>query len=79
MQTNTPKIRFKGFTEPWEIRKLGEILQYEQPTPYIVKSTDYDDKFKTPVLTAGQSFILGYINEIDGIKNASPKKSSNNF
>ena len=25
MQINTPQIRFKGFTEPWEIRKLGEI------------------------------------------------------
>ena len=27
MQTNTPQIRFKGFTEPWEIRKLGEVCQ----------------------------------------------------
>ena len=25
MQTNTPQIRFKGFTEPWEIRELGEL------------------------------------------------------
>ena len=22
---NTPKIRFKGFTEDWEQRKLGEL------------------------------------------------------
>ena len=22
-----PKIRFKGFTEPWEQRKLGKVLQ----------------------------------------------------
>ena len=21
-----PKIRFKGFTEPWEQRKLGDLL-----------------------------------------------------
>ena len=22
-----PKIRFKGFTEPWEQRKLGELAE----------------------------------------------------
>jgi len=67
-----PEIRFAGFTEPWEQRKLGDILKYEQPSPYIVNSADYDDSYETPVLTAGQSFILGYTNETDGIKNASP-------
>ena len=67
----TPKIRFKGFTEAWEQRKLGEIFKYEQPQPYIVASTEYDDSYSTPVLTAGQSFILGYTNEETGIKNAS--------
>ena len=65
-----PKIRFKGFTDDWEQRKLGEILKYEQPTNYIVKDTDYNDCFDIPVLTAGQSFILGYTNEKSGIKNA---------
>ena len=69
---NTPNIRFKGFTDDWEQRKLGETLKYEQPGAYIVDSTDYDDSYETPVLTAGQSFILGYTNETDGIKNASP-------
>jgi len=65
-----PKRRFAGFTEPWEQRKLGDILKYEQPTKYIVENTNYDDSFPTPVLTAGQSFILGYTSETDGIKNA---------
>lgn len=41
-----------------EFEKLGELLDYEQPTKYIVKSTKYDHNYKTPVLTAGQSFIL---------------------
>ncbi|MFV0499173.1 MAG: restriction endonuclease subunit S, partial [Bacilli bacterium] len=50
---------------------MGDLLKYEQPTKYIVNTTDYDDSFKTPVLTAGQSFILGYTNETDGIKSAS--------
>lgn len=59
------------FAYVWEQRKLGELLKYEQPTKYMVKSTDYDDKFETPVLTAGQSFILGYTDETDGIKEAS--------
>lgn len=50
---------------------LGEVLDYEQPTKYIVKSTEYDEAYKTPVLTAGQGFILGYTNETDGIYKAS--------
>ncbi|MBQ9277511.1 MAG: restriction endonuclease subunit S [Lachnospiraceae bacterium] len=66
-----PEIRFEGFTDAWEQRQLGEVFKYEQPGPYIVSSTDYNDNFETPVLTAGQSFILGYTDETDGIKEAS--------
>ena len=57
----------------WEQRKLGELFDYEQPQPYIVRGTEYDDSFPTPVLTAGQSFVLGYTNEKQGIKMASPE------
>jgi len=46
-----------------ESKELGEVLDYEQPTKYIVKSVKYDDNFETPVLTAGKNFILGYTNE----------------
>lgn len=53
-----------------EYQKLDDILDYEQPTLYIVKSTEYDDSYNTPVLTAGQTFILGYTNEEDGIYKA---------
>ena len=70
MSKKSPELRFKGFTDDWEERKLGEIFNYEQPTKYIVKSTEYDDNFNTPVLTAGKSFLLGYTDEITGIKNA---------
>lgn len=52
--------------------ELGELLSYEQPTPYIVESTDYNDTYKTPVLTAGKSFILGYTNEENNIYNELP-------
>lgn len=49
---------------------MGEIFKYEQPQPYIVTSTEYDDKNDIPVLTAGQSFILGYTDEQFGVKEA---------
>jgi type I restriction enzyme, S subunit len=51
----------------WEECTLGDLLAYEQPTQYLVSSTDYDDTYLTPVLTAGKTFILGYTNETHGI------------
>ena len=75
-----PKRKYfksRGFSRlfcfSWEQRKLGDIFKYEQPQAYIVESTEYDDRFKTPVLTAGQSFILGYTDENFGIKNATSR------
>lgn len=56
-----------------ELVELSKLINYEQPTKYIVKSTNYDSNFPTPVLTAGQSFILGYTDEEEGIYAASPK------
>ena len=56
----------KDFAE-WEEVNLGKCLDYEQPTNYLVSSTEYNDKFKTPVVTAGKTFILGYTNETAGI------------
>ena len=54
-----------------EYVKIGDIVNYEQPSKYIVNSTDYNDNYRIPVLTAGQSFILGYTNEKEGHYNAS--------
>ena len=66
-QIFSQEIRFKaddGSDFPdWEEKKLGDILDYEQPTNYIVDSTEYDNSFDMPVLTAGKSFVLGYTNE----------------
>ena len=50
---------------------FGQVVNYEQPLKYIVKNTDYNDDYETPVLTAGQTFVLGYTNETKGIYNAS--------
>jgi type I restriction enzyme, S subunit len=59
----TGKRRLEGFSEEWKSELLGDILDYEQPTKYLVKSTEYDDKYGIPVLTAGKTFILGYTAE----------------
>ncbi len=56
----------------WKEYCLGELLSYEQPTPYIVESTEYSEKYETPVLTAGKSFILGYTNEKHGVYESLP-------
>ena len=54
-----------------EWKKLDTCLDFEQPTAYLVQSTEYDDSYETPVLTAGQSLLLGYTNEREGIYKAS--------
>ena len=51
--------------------ELGKVAKYEQPTKYIVRSSDYNDDFSIPVLTAGKTFILGYTDESSGVYNAS--------
>ena len=58
----TPKIRFKGFTEAWEQRKLGDIFEFERPDKYMIKDDHYEET-GIPVLTANKTFILGYKNE----------------
>ncbi|BFU78999.1 hypothetical protein ALC152_22140 [Arcobacter sp. 15-2] len=70
------EIRFKDddgseFCD-WEETRLKEILDYEQPTKYIVESTEYNNSYNTPVLTAGKTFILGYTNEKNGVYVNSP-------
>ena len=50
------------------VLQIKDVLDYEQPTKYIVNETEYSyDKSLTPVLTANKAFILGYTSETDGI------------
>jgi len=63
----TGKRRLPGFSGEWEKKRLGKLLNYEQPTKYIVKGTEYNNQNSTPVLTAGKSFVLGYTNEKFGV------------
>jgi type I restriction enzyme S subunit len=52
--------------------KIKDFIDYEQPNEYIVESDRYNSKYSTPVLTAGQSFILGYTNESKGVYEKGP-------
>lgn len=65
-------IDLENIPPSWTIAKFEDLLDYIQPTEFIVESTDYNDNYKTPVLTAGKSFIKGYTNETKGIFNSLP-------
>jgi len=67
-------IRYQLYThilnEENELVQIKELLNYEQPTKYLVTNTDYSsDLSLTPVLTANKAFILGYTNEVFGVYN----------
>lgn len=70
-QLLTGKKRLPGFSGEWEKISLGDVLNYEQPTNYIVKSTEYT-KTGIPVLTAGKTAVLGYTQEKDGVYHKLP-------
>ena len=66
-QLLTGQTRLPGFTGKWETKRFGELLQFERPDKYTVRSTEYRLNATTPVLTANKSFILGYTDEDFGI------------
>ncbi|WP_130471639.1 restriction endonuclease subunit S, partial [Candidatus Magnetaquicoccus inordinatus] len=66
-QLLTGKTRLPGFEGKWEVKELGELLSYEQPTNYLVGSSKYNGNNNVPVLTAGKTFILGYTSETYGV------------
>lgn len=71
--TPSHNLHYEGILPSgWTLCCLEDVLDYEQPQAYIVNSTDYSDDYKTPVLTPGKSFVLGYTNELSGICNHLP-------
>ena len=64
MKTN---LLQKNIPKDWSVKKIKDLLDFEQPTKYIVESSNYTPDGKTPVLTANKSFVLGYTNETDGV------------
>lgn len=63
----TGRTRLPGFSEDWEHRSLSHLLSYEQPGPFLVRTTRQLEMGRTPVLTAGKTFVLGYTNETEGV------------
>lgn len=43
---------YQKLPKGWAVCQLDSIISYEQPTPYIVKSTDYDDTYTKNVFRA---------------------------
>ncbi len=68
----TDNPHYPQLPDNWVYVSLVDIVDYEQPQPFIVNDTDYSEKYYTPVLTAGKSFILGYTNENFGVYNKLP-------
>ena len=66
-QLLTGKTRLPGFSGKWDTVQLGDLLGYERPDRYIVKSTEYSKHGEIPVLTANKAFILGYTTEAFGV------------
>jgi type I restriction enzyme S subunit len=62
----TKNNKQKNIHADWQFFSIGNVLDYEQPTPFIVESTKYK-KIGTPVLTAGKTFILGHTDEKNGV------------
>jgi len=71
-QLLTGQTRLPGFEGEWEVKRLGELLSYEQPTKYLVSNSEYSDANDVPVLTAGKTFVLGYTSEEKGIFTSLP-------
>ena len=61
MQRQTPKLRFPGFKDPWEQRKLGEILQ-TLPFMQFLKEPEQDGKYE--IVQQGNEPIIGYANGV---------------
>ncbi|MCM3907514.1 restriction endonuclease subunit S [Trueperella bernardiae] len=52
-ERNVPQIRFKGFTDPWEQRQLGEVCTFRKGQGY--SKADVSDK-GTPILLYGRLY-----------------------
>lgn len=56
---DVPEWRFKGFTTPWEQRKLGDLLQTISFKAYL-KEPEQDGKYE--IIQQGNEPIIGYAN-----------------
>ena len=63
----TGQTRLPSFTQPWKDIELSDLLNYEQPSKYLVDEILSYDKNKIPILTANKAFILGSTDDSFGI------------
>ena len=56
---SVPRIRFKGFTDTWEQRKFGGLLE-SVPSKTFIKSPEINGKYE--VVQQGNDPIMGYAN-----------------
>ncbi|MGM9978541.1 MAG: restriction endonuclease subunit S [Clostridium sp.] len=75
---NVPKIRFPGFTEPWEQRKLGEVAEIVgggTPSTTNEKYWDGDIDWYTPAEINNQIYVEGSERKITelGLKKSSAR------
>ena len=61
-QTKYPQLRFKGFTDPWEERKLGEISRMYQPL-----TITGNDLLPDGVPVFGANGFIGFFSEANHI------------
>ena len=67
----TPAVRFKGFTDPWEQRKLGELVQFSKGTGY--SKGDLKES-GTPIILYGRLYTQyeTVISDVDTFVDAKP-------
>ncbi len=53
----------QNIPDGWREVCFEDVLSFERPDNYIVKSTNYSQNNKIPVLTANKAFVLGYTAE----------------
>ena len=76
--SNVPEIRFKGFTEAWEQRKLGEVADIVgggTPSTAISEYWDGDIDWYAPAEIADQIFVNSSQKKVttEGLNNSSAK------
>lgn len=59
MGMDKPRIRFKGYTNAWEQRKLGDVLQTLPFKPFL-KEPEQDGKFE--IIQQGNDPVIGFAN-----------------
>ena len=47
--------------------KLDDLIEYEQPSKYIVNTVNFDEESDIPVLTPGKTLIKGFTNEKNNV------------